>query len=156
MVLNGPAKTFPFRDPLDFASVPLDFSDTEPTITSLDQMIGTTDGFASTFQLSKLYSFGPDSFERLITLPVVSTVLISLNGHSPSSGADGGPYTVAISRPGGVVTFSSPPPGGLPVRAGFYFDVQVRFEADDTFDGIVQSWKLAGFANLTFVEERAC
>lgn len=104
----------------------------------------------------KVYRFGADSFSRSISLPVVASVLVSLNGHDPGAGSDGGPYTFAISRPGGVVTFSSPPPAGLPVRAGFFYDVPVRFEADDTFDGIVQTYKIAGFSDLTFVEERAC
>jgi uncharacterized protein (TIGR02217 family) len=155
-VLNGPAKTFPFRDPLDFASGPLPAANFPPVVTPLDQRIGTTDGVTSSYQLTKLYSFGADSILRDITLPVIDSVVVWINGHDPGESADGGPYTWQVSRPGGIVSFDPVPVGGMAVTAGFLFDVQARFEADDTFDGIVQAWKLAGYADLTFVEERAC
>jgi uncharacterized protein (TIGR02217 family) len=153
--LNGPAKLFPFRDPLDFASVALPFSDHAPTVGPLDQPLGTGDGFTAAFQLAKVYAFGPEQTSRSISLPVVATVVVALNGLDPAT-ALGGPYAWSVSRPGGIVTFSPALAAGVVASAGFLFDVPVRFEADDSLDGIVQAWKLAGFSDLTFVEERAC
>jgi len=42
------------------------------------------------------------------------------------------------------------------VTAGFLFDVPVRFADDNAFDGIVRSFKAAGFSELPLQEVRSC
>lgn len=168
LVTGGPELTFPFRDPLDFASTALDFPNVPPTISPEDQYLGTSDGFTSAFQLQKTYvrplnGGGEVSYTRPIYLPVVASVELLIgpylgSWYPPGSvpGGAGGPYTYSINRPGGIITFDHPLNAGLEVTAGFLFDTQVRFEADDSFDGIVQSYLVSGFANLVFVETRPC
>lgn len=155
LAMGGPAQTFPFRDPLDFASVDLPIvpMQTTPTISMADQQIGTGNGTTLAFQLIKTYSPGAPAadYVRPIALPVLSSVLISVNGVDVSGT---NPWTV--SRPGGIVTFTTPPPPGQIVRAGFLFDVEVRFESDDNFAAVVQAYNAGGFADLTLVGVRSC
>ena len=151
LAMRGPAYTWPFRDPLDFASVALAKPNTVPTLSMTDQVIRPGDGPAIPFQLQKTYVRGVYNYARKIELPVVSTVLVSVNGVDVSGS---NPWTV--SRPGGVVTFTTPPTPGQVVRAGFLFDVEVRFESDDTFDGIVRTYGVGGFADINLAGVRAC
>ncbi len=153
--LGGPFKTFPFPDPLDQASRPMTAPNVRPSISATDQLLGVTDGLTRFYQLRKAYTFGSETVYRSISLPVVASVVLALDGATLAA-ATGGPYTATVSRPGGVIEFASPPDAGLDLTAGFYFDVPARFEADDSFDGIVQNYRLAGFADLTFLEVRAC
>lgn len=154
LAMRGPVKTWPWKDPLDFASRALVKPNQEPPITMMDQVLGTGDGLQTEFQLVKAYTRGGETYTRNIHLPVVSSVLLSQNGVAITDTSSPSPYT--ISRPGGVVTFLTPPAVGVVVRAGFLYDVEVRFESDDSFDGIVQTFGLGGFADLTFVEVRRC
>ena len=101
-------------------------------------------------QLTKTYGVGAYSYVRKIHLPVVSTVVVALDG-IPVSPSD---YTV--TRPGGEIVFDLPPPAGLDVTASFLFDVEVRFESDDAFEGIVRTWQVGGFADINLVEVRPC
>ncbi len=153
--LGGPFRTFAFPDPLDQASAPMSAPNVRPSVAATDQLIGVTDGLTRFYQLRKAYEFGGETVYRSIALPVLASVVLALDGASLAA-ATGGPYTATVSRPGGVIEFPSPPVAGLDLTAGFYFDVQARFEADDSFDGIVQNYRLAGFADLTFLEVRAC
>lgn len=151
-ITKGPYKSFPWRDPLDFSSGALTVPNpaTDPVPTMLDQILGTGDGFTDSFQLVKRYTYGGETYDRTIHLPVLSTVVISDNGVLvPSSD-----YTV--SRPGGIVTFDTPPLNGHALKAGFLFDCEVRFESDDVFEGILRTWQAGGFADLTLVEVRPC
>lgn len=159
MVMAGPAFTFPFRDPLDFASRRLQEPNVPPNLSRTDQVLGVGDGITRRFQLAKTYTRGPRSYTRPIYLPIVDTVVVGLNAlpiDTPDPTLDGGPYSADVERYGGLVTFDHPPVDGMIVTAGFLYDVQVRFEADDSFDAIVQSWRVAGYADLTFVETRFC
>ena len=61
-----------------------------------------------------------------------------------------------MSRTTGLVTINPAPSPGVNVTAGFLYDVEVRFESDDAFDGIVQTFQVSGYANLTLVEIRSC
>jgi uncharacterized protein (TIGR02217 family) len=158
LIMGGPERSFPFTDPLDFASVPLVLPNVVPDISSVDQELGVGDGSTRDFQLQKTYEREGETYTRPIYLPQEGEVLVALNGMPPEDvpGGNGGPYTWTVSRPGGVVTFTPAPAAGLVVTAGFLFDVAVRFEADDSFDGIVQSYQVSGFSDLTFVEVRPC
>jgi hypothetical protein len=42
------------------------------------------------------------------------------------------------------------------ITAGFLFDVQVRFESDDAFEGILRTYAIGGFADITLIEVRPC
>jgi uncharacterized protein (TIGR02217 family) len=152
LITAGPYYSFPWRDPLDKASI--DHVPNEPdadiVIAMTDQAIATADGIADSFQLIKTYSRGGQDYQRTIHLPVLSTVLVAVNGVLESASN----YTV--SRPGGVIQFNTPPNGADVITAGFLFDVEVRFESDDAFEGIVRTWQAAGFSDITLVEVRPC
>lgn len=157
MVMRGPLFSFPMRDPLDFASARLQKANLEPTITGTDQFIAFGDDFTRSFQLQKKYERGGETYFRPIFLPIVETVDVMLNAIPfDDSGSPGGPYTVDIIRDSGEIVFDHPPPLGAIITSGFYFDVQVRFLADDSFDRIVSAFQVDGFADLDFVEVRPC
>ena len=151
--------TFPMRDPFDFASRDLITADqSEPEITRTDQLIGTGDGVARSFQLIRRYTFGDQTYERPIHLPVTGKVLMAINGIDPLDipEAQGGPNPWTVTRRGGVVTFDRPPPPAASIQSGFIFDVEVRFESDDAFEQVAKAYKANGSADLVFVEVRPC
>jgi uncharacterized protein (TIGR02217 family) len=154
-IMRGPFRSFPWRDPLDKASIDLRIPD-EPDadlltrISSTDQAIGTGTGFTDTFQLMKTYAVGPETYARPIYLPVLSSVLVAADGVLVP-GAD-----YSVSRPGGVIAFDLPPADGVEITAGFLFDVEVRFESDDAFDAILRTYAIGGFADITLIEVRPC
>lgn len=153
-ITAGPFHSFAWHDPLDFSSGDLIAPNPEddPVPTTTDQTIGTADGFTDSFQLVKAYTYGGETYDREIHLPVLSTVVVAIDGVL----VDEADYTV--SRPGGVVTFDVPPVIAAPgiITAGFLFDVEVRFESDDAFEGILRTWQAGGFADLTLIEVRPC
>lgn len=159
MVMAGPAFTFPFRDPLDFASRRLLKPNTPPVVGMTDGVIGIGDGVKTVFQLQKTYTRGAFSYQRPVFLPVLGTVLVGMNALLPAT-ADpvlpGGPYTWDVTRYGGSVIFDHAPEEGVIVTAGFLFDVEIRFEADDVLDAVVQAYQVAGYADLSFWEVRFC
>lgn len=149
MVMRGPVHTFPFRDPLDFASVSLAAPNTAPVVSGTDQVIGTGDGVAKAFQLTKTYTRGPETYVRNIFHPVISTVVVTVDNAPPAS-------SFSVDRLTGIVTFDTAPASGEVVRAGYLYDVEVRFESDEAFDGIVRTFGLGGFADITLMEVRPC
>lgn len=154
LVMGGPAHTWPFRDPTDFASVQLQRINEPPTVSGMDQVLGVGDGVRTEFQLVKRYTVGAKNYDRSIHFPVVSTVVVTVDGVDP--GALSPPLTWTVTREGGIVSFSNPVPNGLTVRAGFLFDLQVRFESDDTWRGIMRTWGVNGFADIPIQEVRYC
>lgn len=182
---GGPYASWAFTDPLDFATVGLETPSMgpedpiipPPTISGTDQIYGAGDGDTRVFQLTKAYvkalnGGGQISYVRPIYLPQLDSVVLLMNPggifdqwYAPADVPSdaGGPYTYEISRPGGEVTFTPAPTGpDGPTSAacqlgwGGYFDVEVRFEGDDVFAGIVQSYRVSGFAAVTFIETRSC
>lgn len=147
LTMGGPAHTWPFRDPTDFASRNLVAANLVPAVALADQALGTGDGVTTTFQLKKLYQSGSASYTRDIVLPVTASVLVGIGGVAS-------PIVFSVSRPGGIVTFVSPPAGAAVLTAGFLFDCEVRFDSDNAFDGVVQSYQVSGFADLTLTEVR--
>ncbi len=148
MILRGTAKTFPFRDPMDFASRPLIYPNQAPVITNADQVIGSGDGTQVTWQLIKTYEVGSESYSRLIYHPIVSTVLVSVNGVNTTG--------FTVNRLTGEITLTTPPAAGRIVRAGFLFDVEVRFADNDTYAGVVRAYIVSGFENINLMEVRPC
>jgi len=100
-----------------------DFKSCAPSETpsTTDQPLGTGDDEATTFQLSKTYSSGGQTYTREITKPVEGTVVTAINGT---------PAPVETDLTTGEVTFSEPPPAGAALTAGFEFDTPVRFDTD--------------------------
>lgn len=104
-----------------------DFKSCAPSIepTSADQVIGTGDGVAVSFQLVKTYASGGFSYLRPIVKPVVATVLVEVAGVPLEPGTE-----FAVDGSTGLVTLTTAPDPGDEVRAGFRFDVPVRFDTD--------------------------
>lgn len=104
-----------------------DFKSCAPSQTpgSSDQWIGTGDGASQDFQLSKTYASGGASYVRPITKPTVGSVLVEVDGIVLTEGSG---FTVDTGR--GIVALDSVPGVGQQVRAGFAFDVPVRFDTD--------------------------
>ena len=114
---RGAAKAFRFTDPFDHSSRAM-----TAMPTASDQSLGTGDGTRTRFALVKRYGEGGDAEVRAITRPVAVSVRVSVAGVERTSG-----WTLAA---GGVVAFDVPPAAGAAVRAGFRFDVPVRFAED--------------------------
>ncbi|HET6536352.1 MAG TPA: DUF2460 domain-containing protein [Sphingomicrobium sp.] len=154
-ITAGPYKSFAWRDPLDKASCDLLAAneldeDVIARLSKTDQAIGFGDGFTDTFQLIKTYSYSGETYDRTIHLPVLDTVLVADNGVLVDD------TTYSVSRPGGEITFDTPPADGHAITAGFLFDCEVRFESDDAFEAMVRTWQMGGFSDLTLVEVRPC
>lgn len=94
-------------------------------ISAGDQLIAVGDEQATTFQLSKTYRSGDASYVRPILKPVEGTLRISVGG-DPLYDRDA--YEVDYNT--GILRFDTPPDTGAEVRAGFEFDVPVRFDTD--------------------------
>lgn len=114
---RGAARGFRLRDPFDHSS-----NGMTGTPTAVDQILGSGDGVRTRFALIKRYGEGDEPQMRRITRPCPETMKISLGGIIVSGG-----WTL---EPGGMVTFAAPPVAGAVVRAGFLFDVPVRFAED--------------------------
>jgi uncharacterized protein (TIGR02217 family) len=116
---RGPARGFRIMDPFDHSTNGMTGA---PTM--FDQLLGTGDGLRADFQLIKAYGSGSEPQIRPITRPRPETLVVSV--------ADV-PTTAWTLRQGGQLSFHAPPPAGAKVRAGFLFDVPVRF-AEDRID----------------------
>lgn len=92
-------------------------------VSATDQSIGTGNGTATTFALSKTYTSGPSSWTRAIKKPVSGSVTVAVNGVTQSSG-------VSVDTTTGIVTFVTAPAASAAITAGFEFDVPVRFDTD--------------------------
>lgn len=112
---HGPATGFRLRDPYDFSSNAMT---AQPT--SADQLIGIGDGATASFALVKHYG----EQRRAITRPEAGSILVSIDAVPASD------WTLVE---GGIIAFAVAPSAGSEIRAGFYFDVPVRF-AEDRLD----------------------
>lgn len=137
--LNG----FRWKDWADFKSGPsLD------AVSATDQLIGEGDEAQDVFQLVKRYVSGQQSYSRPIAKPVDGSVRVAVGGDVKQDGID---YTVDIST--GLVTFAHPPDVGAEVRAGFEFDVPVRFDTD-RIQTSVASFKAGDVPSVPVLEIR--
>jgi uncharacterized protein (TIGR02217 family) len=117
---EGKLYGFRYKDWADYKSCPV-----HQVPTKDDQVLGTGNGTTTQFQLRKAYTDTGNTYYRIITKPVAGTVLVSLNGTLQTQGTH---YT--INNNTGVITFMTAPGNGVIVRAGFEFDVPVRFDTD--------------------------
>lgn len=118
---GGQLYGFRFRDPVDWKSCT-----PGEAISPVDQQIGTGDGANAVFQLAKTYADNGGGWTRRIVKPVAGTVSVSVDGAvKPAASFDVDPAT-------GLVIFAAGhiPAAGAVVRAGFEFDVPVRFDTD--------------------------
>ncbi len=113
---RGAARGFRLRDPTDFSSNAM-----TGVPAATDQLLGIGDGLRSSFPLVKRYGSGEAEQVRRITRPEEASVTVSINGAAATG------WTLAA---GGVISFAQPPATGAVVRAGFRFDVPVRFAED--------------------------
>lgn len=118
---RGELYGFRFRDPVDFKSCP---PGEAPAAT--DQRIGTGDGATAQFLLVKTYADAGGSFTRRVEKPVEGSVVVSVEGVRVP------PADMSVDPVTGMVTFRTGkvPPAGAVIRAGFEFDVPVRFAID--------------------------
>ena len=138
---NGRLHGFRFKDWADFKSC-LPSQTPGPT----NQLIGTGNGAATLFQLTKRYSSGAQSWTRAITKPVAGTVTIALNGTPQATGW-------SVSTTTGVVTFTTAPAAGVAITTGFEFDVPVRFDTD-ALDVTLDLERLGSITSIPLVEIR--
>lgn len=112
---------FRFRDPVDCKSC-----GPNEVVSATDQRIGTGDGTTAAFQLTKSYLDAGGATTRTIAKPVMGSVVISVAGAIVPAAQ----YSVDYAA--GLITFSAGavPKSGQIVRAGFEFDVPVRFDTD--------------------------
>ncbi len=114
---RGAARGFRFRDPFDHGS-----RGPDEAPTPIDQYLGTGDDATERFQLVKRYGAGEAALVRPVRHPVAGSVRIARDGVEAVSGW-------SLDDAGGVV-FETPPATGVDLRAGFLFDVPVRFAED--------------------------
>jgi len=79
---GGQLHGFRFRDPVDWKSCA-----PGEAVSATDQVIGTGDGAAATFQLVKTYADSGGSWMRRIVKPVSGTVAVSVNEGEQAPGA---------------------------------------------------------------------
>ena len=138
---NGRLLGFHFKDWADFKSC-LPSQTPGPT----NQPIGSGNGAATLFQLTKRYTSGAQSWSRAITKPVAGTVTIALNGTPQASGW-------SVSTTTGLITFVTAPAAGVAITAGFEFDVPVRFDTD-ALDVTLDFERLGSITSIPLVEIR--
>ncbi len=138
---RGQAHGFRFRDPLDHDSGPGGGAG----IAATDQRLGIGDGRITRFALLKRYGDAEDPQRRRITRPVADSVRVAIDGVAVAS-------DWALGE-GGHVDFTTPPPAGARVTAGFAFDVPVRF-AVDRIDVSLAGWRAGELPSVPLVEVR--
>ncbi len=127
-----------------------DYSSAVPglEITFEDQMIAVGDGATSVFQLAKRYRSGAYDYLRPIAKPVAGSVRLGLDNDALVEGVD---YTLDLTT--GLVRLAYPPEIGREVKAGFEFDVPVRFDTD-RIQTSVASFQAGEAPNVPVVEVR--
>lgn len=91
-------------------------------ISPLDQGIATGDGVTKVFALTKTYASGVGSWTRTIQKPVAGSVRMAVGGSEN--------HAFGCDTATGLVTFTTAPPSGAAITAGFQFDTPVRFDTD--------------------------
>ena len=138
---NGRLHGFRYKDWADYKSALPSLA-----ITATDQQIGTGTGSLQTFQLAKRYTSGAQTWVRTIAKPVAGTVRVALGMVEQLSG-----WTLDAHT--GVITFTTAPANGVIVRAGFEFDVPVRFDSD-TLDVTLDFERLGSITAIPLLEIR--
>lgn len=119
---RGRLHGFRWRDRLDQSSAAPDAA-----VSATDQVIGMGDGETASFALMKSYGAVYAPYRRPVVKPVPGSVRVAVAGDEVSEGT-----AFTVDATSGVVTFLAGhiPASGVPVTAGFLFDVPVRFDTD--------------------------
>ncbi len=117
---QGQLNAFRWKDWSDYKSCP-----PSRDASFEDQEIALGDGKTVTFQLVKMYRSGPQGYARPITKPVAGSVKLGVDRIALAEDVH---YTVDTEE--GTVTLNVAPAIGVPIHAGFEFDVPVRFDTD--------------------------
>ncbi|NYS23962.1 DUF2460 domain-containing protein [Rhodobacteraceae bacterium 2376] len=141
---RGRLHGFRWKDWADYRSAPA-----SRPVTATDQLLGMGDGVQRAFALRKGYRSGAQVEWRAITKPVADTVMVALGADLM---ADGKGW--ALDATTGVIRFDTPPGKGAEVRAGFEFDVPVRFDTD-LIQVSVASFRAGDLPRVPVVEIRA-
>ena len=140
---EGQLHAFRWKDWADYKScAPL----SDPA--SADQLVFIGDEVTSVVPLTKTYQSGPHLYVRPIAKPVEGTVRVAMGGDELQETID---YTVNFST--GEIIFAHPPDLGAEVRAGFEFDVPVRFDTD-AIQTSVSSFRAGDTPSVPIVEVR--
>ncbi len=115
---------------------------------NMDQALGMGDGLRRVFPLVKAYMSGAESYVRPVRKPVEGTVRVSVAGDAKILGTE---FTVDTAT--GEVRFVNPPARGAEIRAGFEFDVPVRFDTD-AIRTSVSSFQAGDVPDVPVVEVR--
>ena len=137
---RGAARGFRFRDPFDGSSA----ADGGPPAAG-DQLLGLGDGERRQFALVKRYGEGDAEQVRPIRLPVEGSVRVSVDGIETAA---------FLITDDGEVSLDAAPGPGVAVRAGFLFDVPVRF-AEDRLEASRATFLAGELASVPLVEVRA-
>ena len=135
---RGPARGFRIMDPFDNSS-----NGMTGTPTMLDQLLGIADGVRADFQLVKSYG-GAEPQVRPITRPRAETLVVSVGGAASTA------WTLGEK---GTLRFLTAPPAGAEIRAGFRFDVPVRF-AEDRLDVAAVNFAAGEAPSVPLIEIR--
>lgn len=113
-----------------------------------DQVIAVGDDVTAAFQLVKRYRSGQQVYERPICKPVAGSVQVALGDVPQKEGVH-----FEVDTGTGLVTFYHPPNAGAEIRAGFEFDVPVRF-ATDRIETSLASFQAGEVPSVPVVEVR--
>jgi uncharacterized protein (TIGR02217 family) len=117
-------------------------------VAASDQLIAVGDEETHIFQLQKAYRSGQTVYRRPITKPVAGSVRVQVGGDLAQQGVDYG-----VDYDSGLLSFTSPPDRNAEVRAGFEFDVPVRFDTDAIMTS-VSSFQAGEVPNVPVIEVR--
>ena len=140
---QGQIHGFRWKDWTDYKSCG---SRAEPR--SGDQVIAHGDDVTDRFQLIKRYRSGPHVYERPITKPVAGTVKLALGDVEQKESIH-----FEVDTTTGIVRFAHPPNDGVEIRAGFEFDVPVRF-GTDRIETSLASFQAGDAPSVPIVEVR--
>ncbi len=140
---QGQLHGFRWKDWTDYAS-----AQPGAEVTFEDQEIAVADGATVVFQLAKLYRSGPHSYLRPISKPVAGSVRLGIDNEALVEGID---YHLDLTT--GRVTLGYAPEIGRVIKAGFEFDVPVRFDTD-RIQTSVASFQAGEALNVPVVEVR--
>ncbi|MCC5993400.1 MAG: DUF2460 domain-containing protein [Rhodobacteraceae bacterium] len=135
---------FRWKDWGDYRSAPA-----SRPITGFDQLLGHGDGVSRSFALRKGYASGAQTYWRKITKPVAGSLRAAVGETELALGED-----VSVDAASGIVTFKRAPETGTELRAGFEFDVPVRFDSD-LLQLSVASFRAGEVPKVPVIEVRA-
>ncbi|CAM5502955.1 putative protein (TIGR02217 family) [Aquamicrobium terrae] len=134
---RGSLHAFRFRDPFDMKSCR-----PQATPSPQDQRLGTGDGTNMRFALVKVYGEGADAYSRPIARPRPESLRVAVGG------VDAG---FSFDEEKAEIVLASAPGAGIPVTAGYEFDVPVRFDTE-RIEISITSFKAGQIPSIPLVE----